>query len=240
MSSRSGGFLADALSASLPIWVGYAAVGVPFGVLAGQAGLSLFQVILMSVIVFAGSSQFIAVSMIGSGAGILPVVITTFFVNLRHLLMSSTLALHLKGVSRGRLSILAAEITDETFAVNLTRFARGGWDERKALLVNHTSHLAWVASSAAGGMLGHLIPRGAFGMDYALTAMFLALLVLQTTGPLIGLTALVSGVLAVLIAMVIPGTWNVILATVIAATLGVVVQDRFPWFLKKQEQPHDP
>ena len=239
MSVHSGKSIIQGLSAALPIWVGYAAVGVPFGILAGQAGLTTLQIILMSVIVFAGSSQFIAVSMMGSGAGILPIIITTFFVNLRHLLMSSTLALHLKGVSKGRLSLLASEITDETFAVNLTRFAQGGWDERKSLIVNHTSHLAWVASSMAGGMLGHIIPQGALGIDYALTAMFLALLVLQIISSLIGFIALVSGALAVIFVQVLPGNWNVILATITAATLGVIIQDRFPWFLAGEEKVRD-
>ncbi len=233
------GSLLQGLSAALPIWLGYAAIGLPFGVLAGQTGLSVGQTALMSIIVFAGSSQFIAVSMIGSGAGILPIIITTFFVNLRHLLMSSTLALHLKGVPKGLLSLFSAEITDETFAVNLTRFARGGWDEKKALVVNHTSHLAWVVSSVAGGMLGHVIPQGAFGIDYALTAMFLSLLVLQSSSALIGFFALVSGALAVIIVKLLPGTWNVILATVITATLGVVLEDRFPRFLKGREEGHD-
>lgn len=238
MSVRSGNPLVQGLSAALPIWVGYAAVGIPFGVLAGQAGLTVVQIALMSTLVFAGSSQFIAVSMISSGTGVLPIIITTFFVNLRHLLMSSTLALHLRGIPRARLSLLAAEITDETFAVNLTRFGQGGWNESAFRIVNHTSHLAWIASSMAGGMLGHVIPRGAFGIDYALTAMFLALLVLQTTSTLIGLMALVSGILAVVIVLIVPGTWNVIIATVIAATLGVVVQDRFPRFLARKDPPH--
>lgn len=239
MSVQSRSSIIQGLSAALPIWLGYAAVGIPFGVLGGQAGLTTLQIVLMSVIVFAGSSQFIAVSMIGSGAGILPIIITTFFVNLRHLLMSSTLALHLKCVSRARLSLLASEITDETFAVNLTRFARGDWDERKSRIVNHTSHLAWVASSMAGGTLGHMIPQGAFGIDYALTAMFLALLVLQVISSLIGFIALASGILAVVIIQILPGNWNVILATVIAATLGVVIQDRFPWFLTRKGKTHD-
>ncbi len=239
MSVQSRSPVIQGLGAAFPIWVGYAAVGIPFGILAGQAGLTILQIVLMSVIVFAGSSQFIAVSMIGSGAGVLPVIITTFFVNLRHLLMSSSLALYLKGVSRGRLSLLAFEVTDETFAVHLTRFTRGDWDERKAMIVNHTSHLAWIVSSLAGGMLGHVIPQGALGIDYALTAMFLALLVLQTTSSLMGVMALVSGVLAVVIVQVLPGNYNVILATVIAATIGLVVQDHFPWFLAREEKSHD-
>ncbi len=70
------------------------------------------MIALMSAIVFAGSSQFIAVSMIGSGAGVVS-IITTFFVNLRHVLMSSALALHLKGRSRWLLSLYAYGVTDE-------------------------------------------------------------------------------------------------------------------------------
>jgi 4-azaleucine resistance transporter AzlC len=224
--------LLPGLSAAVPIWIGYAAVGVPFGVLAAQAGLGTLQIALMSLIVFAGSSQFIAVSMISAGAPVLPIVITTFFVNLRHILMSSSLALHLRGVSRWRLSLFAAEITDETFAVNLTRFREASWDEQKAGVVNHTAHLAWIASSVTGGLLGGVIPHGALGIDYALTAMFLALLVLQITSPLIALVALCSGTLAVLISLVLPGNWNVILATVVSATAGLVIQDLWPGLSK--------
>ena len=158
MKSLSRAFILQGLSAALPIWIGYAAVGIPFGVLAGQAGLSPIQIALMSIIVFAGSSQFIAVAMIGSGASILPIIITTFFVNLRHLLMSSSLALHLKGVSKKRLSLFAYGVTDESFAVNLTKFIHGSWDVNSALVVNHTANAVWIASTIAGGYLGKRNP----------------------------------------------------------------------------------
>lgn len=228
MSPQERAPLGPAFSAAAPIWIGYAAVGVPFGVLAAKQGLSPLMIALMSLIVFAGSSQFIAVSMIGSGAGILSIVITTFMVNLRHVLMSSTLALHLKGQPKGLLSLFAYGVTDESFAVNLTRFNQGDWDIRRSLIVNQSANAVWFISTVAGGYLGAFIPAGALGIDYALTAMFLSLLVIQITSRLIAGIALFSGAMAVLLSRMAPGNWYVIVATMIAATLGVVITERWP------------
>ena len=227
MKSLSRAFILQGLTAALPIWVGYAAVGIPFGVLARQAGLSPIQVALMSIIVFAGSSQFIAVSMIGSGASILPIIITTFFVNLRHLLMSSSLALHLKGTSKGILSLFAYGVTDESFAVNLTKFMHGGWDVKRALVVNHTANAVWIASTIAGGYLGEVVPEGALGIDYALTAMFIALLVFQLRNRLVIVLSILSGLLSLILSLLLPGAWNIVLASMIAASAGVSITYTF-------------
>ncbi len=227
MTSIPRASIAQGLAAALPIWIGYAAVGIPFGVLAAQAGLDPVQIALMSTIVFAGSSQFIAVSMIGSGASILPIIITTFFVNLRHLLMSSSLALHLKGTSKGMLSLFAYGVTDESFAVNLTKFVNGNWDMNKALVVNHSSNIVWIFSTVAGGYLGEILPEGALGIDYALTAMFIALLVMQLGNRLVMLLAILSGVFSLIFALVLPGAWNIVLSSMIAATAGVFITSAF-------------
>ena len=227
MKSLSRAFLLQGLSAALPIWIGYAAVGIPFGVLARQAGLSPIQIALMSIIVFAGSSQFIAVSMIGSGASILPIIITTFFVNLRHLLMSSSLALHLDGTSKRILSLFAYGVTDESFAVNLTKFMHGGWDVKRALVVNHTANAVWIASTIAGGYLGEVVPEGALGIDYALTAMFIALLVFQLRNSLVIVLAILSGLLSLIFSLLLPGAWNIVLASMIAASAGVSITYTF-------------
>jgi 4-azaleucine resistance transporter AzlC len=223
MRSHSRASIFQGLRAALPIWVGYAAVGIPFGVLARQAGLSPLQIALMSIIVFAGSSQFIAVSMIGSGASIIPIIITTFFVNLRHLLMSSSLALYLKGTSKGTLSLFAYGVTDESFAVNLTKFMHEGWDVNRALVVNHTANAVWIASTIVGGYLGQAVPEGALGIDYALTAMFIALLVIQLRNHLIIVLAILSGLLSLIFSLLLPGAWNIVLASMIAASAGVFI-----------------
>lgn len=218
--------LRDGAKAAWPICLGYFPIGLAFGVIAGKAGLSPLDIGLMSLLVFAGSAQFIAVSMLGTGAGLISIVTTTLVVNLRHLLMSSSLALHLKNLAGWRTLLYAYGVTDESFAVNLTRFREGGWDWRRALVVNHASNAAWVGSTVLGGCAGEFIPHGAFGIDYALIAMFLCLLVFQLRGRVYWLTALLAGGLAVLLSLLLPGNLYVVIASVTTATIGAAFDRR--------------
>ena len=130
--TRKAGF-AQGAAAAWPICLGYMPIGLAFGVLAQKAGLLPLEIGLMSVIVFAGSSQFIAVSMLAAGASIFSIVATTFMVNLRHFLMSSALAVYMKNADRKKLSFFAYGVTDESFAVNLSKFRDSAWDLDSAL-----------------------------------------------------------------------------------------------------------
>jgi 4-azaleucine resistance transporter AzlC len=212
------------LAAAWPICLGYAPIGMAFGVIARQAGLTPLEIGLMSALVFAGSAQFIAVSMIASGAAALSIVVTTFIVNLRHLLMSSALTLFVKNEKKGRLALLAYGVTDESFAVNFSKYRKSFWNTNRSLTVNHTANLAWIASTVAGGYGGQYIPPGAFGTDYALIAMFICLLVFQLNGARYVIAALLAALLSVGLALVIPGNIHIVLASVLAAALGVVIR----------------
>ena len=105
------------IKGATPIVLGFLPIGLAFGVLAVQAGLSIAEVFLMSLLVYAGSSQFIAVGLIGAGASIGAIIITTFLVNSRHILMSASLAPYMKKISNKLLTIIGFGVTDETFAV---------------------------------------------------------------------------------------------------------------------------
>ncbi|MGD8433759.1 MAG: AzlC family ABC transporter permease [Syntrophobacterales bacterium] len=212
----------EGMLAAWPICLGYFPIGLAFGVLAQKAGLHPVEIALMSILVFAGSAQFIAVSMISGGATVLSIVITTFVINLRHVLMSSSLAVYLRSVSRGWAALFAYGVTDESFAVNLTRFRNGKWDWPQAMVLNHSANAAWIGSSILGAFSGQFIPAGAFGIDYALIAMFLCLLVFQLRGKLYAVTAIVAGVVAVILALLVPGNINIVLASILAATFGVL------------------
>ncbi len=214
----------DGMIASWPICLGYLAIGIAFGVIAQKAGLHPFEIGLMSLLVYAGSSQFIAVSMLSAGAGFFAIVITTFTVNLRHLLMSSSLSTYLSGLGNGWLSAFAYGVTDESFALNTANFRERDWDWRRALVLNHTANLAWIGSTMAGGYGGQFIPAGAFGIDYALVAMFICLLIFQIRGVLYVVIALISGLAAVLLSLCIPGNSYIIIASTAAATLGVILK----------------
>jgi len=221
--------------AAWPICLGYIPIGLAFGVLAQKAGLSLIEIGMMSAFVFAGSSQFIAVSMLSSGAAAPSIIIATFMVNLRHLLMSSALAVFLRGVDSRLLGLYAYGVTDESFAVNYSRFRRGDWSVYRGLVVNHTANMTWIASTIIGGLTGQYIPEHAFGIDYALIAMFICLLVIQLRGRKHVVTAIIAGVSAATFSLVIPGNAYIILSSVLAATAGTLVRNMRSGFTRQDE-----
>jgi 4-azaleucine resistance transporter AzlC len=212
--------------AAWPICLGYVPIGFAFGVLARKAGLGPIDIALMSIFVFAGSAQFIAVSMISSGAGAASIIATTLMVNLRHVLMSSSLAVMLKHADRLQLTVFAYGVTDESFAVNLMKFRTREWGLYRALVVNQTANGVWIISTVAGGFGGQFVPDNAFGIDFALLAMFICLLVFQLRGRKYIVTAVIAGVTAVIISLMMPGNSYIVMATVFAATVGVMIENR--------------
>lgn len=213
----------DGFLAGWPIVLGYFPIGLAFGVLAQKAGFSPVHIGIMSLIVFAGSSQFIAVSMLASGASGLSVVLTTFVVNLRHMLMSSSLSTRIGRPSKLFMVPFAHWVTDESFAINLARFNKGGWDANRAMAVGATGYSAWFISTVTGGFCGQFIPESAFGIDYALIAMFICLLVFTMTEKRHVFAAVGSGVLAVVLSLLIAGNIHVVAASVLTAAAGAFV-----------------
>jgi 4-azaleucine resistance transporter AzlC len=215
----------------LPIMLGYLPVGFAFGVLAQKVGLDLAGTLLMSVIVYAGSAQLIGVGLIGAGLSPVSIIVTTFIVNLRHLLMSAALSPHLRSWRAGRIALFAFELTDETFALHSQRFSREEPDTpqrvRDTLLINGTVHAAWVLGSWLGFSAGTLIPDvKPVGLDYALPAMFITLLVGQVKSRLHFFVALLAGGLSVALLFLGFDQFNVIVATVATAALGALLETR--------------
>lgn len=222
----SSSSIKSAISAAWPICLGYFPIGLALGVLAQQVAIPWWAMAMMSVLVFAGSAQFICVAMIAADSSLGAIIGTTFIVNLRHVLMSSALAVHLQGVRRSFLALFSYGITDESFAVNMTRFRAGNWTGLQALLVNHLANGVWILATVSGVLIGQFIPAGTFGIDYALVGMFICLLVLQIHGRFHVITALIATTVAVLWASLIPGDSYIVGAAVCAATCGYLLQKR--------------
>lgn len=166
-----------ALARTVPIALGYVPVGMAYGVLAGKAGLCALNVLAMSVLVYAGSAQLVAVGLFATGASGLALVATTLAVNLRHLLFSAAMAPMLSGWRKRELACFSFELTDETFALHAARFGRGDRDKGVTLAANVLAQAAWVGGTALGVALGDLLGDGrALALDFALPGMFLALL----------------------------------------------------------------
>ena len=213
------------LSPALPVVLGYLPIGFAFGVLAASAGISPFNAVLMSLIVFAGSAQLMAVGFITQGVGPWTLIAATFIINLRHLLMSASLSPYMQKWRGAQVAGFAFELTDETFGVNSLRFEQGHTAPGSALRINLVCHLSWVVGSLLGVLAGGLIEDvRLFGLDYALPAMFIALLVMQIRGSLYLWVALGAGVLSMFIWGAGLTSWNVILAAVIAAAVAAGVE----------------
>lgn len=205
--------------------MGYLPIGFAYGVLAVNAGLTIVQTVLMSIIVYAGSSQLIAASLFAQMINPISIIATTFIVNLRHLLMSAALAPYLQHWRNLEVSTFSFELTDESFGVHSLRFEKGETTPAPTIAINAICQLAWVVGSLVGAVAGNLIEDvKPFALDYALPAMFIALLVLQLKNKKHVWIALVSGLLSLFIWLAGATQWNVIIATIIGAAIGAGVE----------------
>ena len=215
---------------ALPIVLGYLPLGFAFGVLARQVGLGPVSVFVMSLFVFAGSAQFISVSMLAAGSSSMEIIAATFLVNSRHLLMSAALAQHLHHFNKTLLAFVGFEITDETFAVAISNYQQQCSTPQYQLSLNLTAHTAWIVSTVMGSVVGNLIAKPEIlGLNFALPAMFIGLLFLQLKNKFTVFIAIIAGMFSVLISTLIAGNWNIIIATTITATIGVIIE---PWIIK--------
>ncbi len=208
--------------AALPLWLGLTPYGLAFGLLGRTVGLSGGATQAMSLLVYAGSAQFIALGLLGGGASYTLIVLTTLVINLRHLLYAASLGPYLGQLS-GRWKVATSFLlTDEAFAVVVERFRRPAAEPTRAFYIGAALALYsdWNASTAAGLALGGLVPDpAALGLDFALPATFIGLLV-----PLLGtraawVTVAVAGA-AALVLSGLPGRLDVLAAIILAATAG--------------------
>ena len=207
--------------AALPIMLGYLPVGFAYGVLAHKAGLSTFNTLMMSVIVYAGSAQLIAVGLVANGITSLTIILTTFIVNLRHLLMSAAIFPHIARWQKRELAGFAYELTDETFALHSTRFNLGQVEKSEAFIINIVSHITWVLGGWMGVVVGQLlVDVEPLALDYVLPAMFIGLLVMQIKSRTQVWVALLAGTASVAFLLLGFSQLHVIIATIIGATFG--------------------
>lgn len=214
-----------ALLDTVPIIMGVVPFGLTCGVMGITMGLTGPETILMSLLVFAGAAQFSAILLLGSGAGFPLVVLTTFVINLRHILMSASLAPHMHRLSVQRRIFLSFLLTDEAFALTTSHMEKSTYSHHYQTVVSLTLYISWFLSTAAGVYFTNRIADPlAWGLDFAMPASFVVLLVKRiknTTGMVV---ALVSGLSAVVCANLLPGKWYIIIACILACTAGFIAE----------------
>lgn len=162
--------------AAVPVALGYIPAAIAYGLLAKNAGVPLAATLGMSALVYAGASQFAAVSMLAAGQSVVSMVFLTFILNLRHFLMSTTIASRLPESSRAKRAAVAFGITDETFSV--ASFGDRQLSTGYLLGLNITAYLSWVGAGVMGFVAGGILSASLqSGMGIALYAMFIGLLI---------------------------------------------------------------
>lgn len=208
----------------IPLVVGAVPFGIIFGTLATTAGLSATGTLAMSLFVFAGSSQFIAAGLIAAKTGWLLIVLTTFVVNLRHLLYAVSLLPYVKKLPQVWKIPMAFWLTDETFAVGIRRYESGEqaafkhWYYVGAAL---TMYLNWQVCTLLGITVGRLIPNAAeWGLDFAMSVTFIGMIVPYVKNKPMGIAVAVAGVMAVL-AYSLPHKLGLMVAAIAGISAGV-------------------
>ncbi|MGW8049103.1 AzlC family ABC transporter permease [Staphylococcus shinii] len=220
------------VKACIPTLLGYAGVGLSFGIVAVASGFSMLEIILLCLLVYAGAAQFIICALVISGTPISAIILTTFIVNSRMFLLSMTLAPSYKNYSLLNRIGLSTLVTDETFGVAITPHLKGEKiNDRWLHGLNVTAYVFWTFACIIGAVFGKYIHQPeSLGLDFAITAMFIFLAVSQferiRRSKINIYFVLIICVIVMMFALSLfmPSYLAIILASTIAALIGVVME----------------
>ena len=163
-----------AFAASLPVMAGYLVLGFGFGILMQDAGYGTPWAFAMSLLIYAGSMQYVGVGLLSGGASVVATAVTTVMVNARHLFYSISMIERYKDAGRCKPYLIFA-LTDETYSLLCDGNTPEGVDEnRYRLLVSAFNQSYWVLGSVLGSLLGPVLPFSTRGIEFSMTALFIA------------------------------------------------------------------
>lgn len=164
--------LKTVLLKTLPVMAGYLVLGFGFGVIGVESGVGIWWVLAMSVFVYAGSMQYVAVSLLTSGASLITAALTTLMVNARHLFYGISMIAPYKKAGKYKPYLMFA-LTDETYSLVCTEDAEKDGFHRYAFLVSLVNQCYWVIGSLLGALVGTLVTFNTAGVEFAMTALFI-------------------------------------------------------------------
>lgn len=159
---------------SIPVMAGYIVLGTGFGILLRNAGYGVIWAFAMSVFIYAGSMQYVGISLITGGAGIITTIITTVMVNARHLFYSISMIDKYKGSGKYKPYMIFA-LTDETYSLLVDD--KGPLEDtldKYRFLVSMFNQCYWISGSVLGSLLGAVLPFSTAGIEFSMTALFIA------------------------------------------------------------------
>lgn len=208
----------DAVVHTLPVMAGYMVLGFGFGIITMEAGYGVWLAILMSVLIYAGSMQYVAVSLLTSGASLISAAVTTLMVNARHLFYGISMVDKYRGAGAKKPYLIFA-LTDETYSLVCRGDCPEGLDfHTYCICVSALNQLYWIMGSILGALTGAFVNINFAGVDFAMTALFITVFVEQWKGTKNHLPALV-GVLASVLCLFVFGSGNFLIPSMVAITV---------------------
>ena len=210
---------------SLPVMAGYIILGTGFGILAYRAGYGFLWVLSMSLLIFAGSMQYVGVGLLAGGASVLTVILTTVMVNARHLFYSISMLRYYRNAGRYK-PYLIFSLTDETYSLLCDGHAPAEGDPNQyRFFVSLFDHCYWVTGSVLGSLLGAAIPFSTAGIEFSMTALFIASFTEQWLNTKDHIPAL-TGLLGTLASLLIFGREQFLIPAMLLITLVLTVLRR--------------
>lgn len=170
----------QAFVATVPVLTGYLVLGFGFGIILKSSGYGTFLAFVMSLLIYAGSMQYVAIGLLTGGASLITAAFTTLMVNARHLFYGISMLEKYKNIGKAKPYLIFA-LTDETYSLVCSDDHNMSHDERKkyCLLVSLFDHIYWVSGSVLGAVVGSVVKFNSEGIDFALTALFLTVFIEQ-------------------------------------------------------------
>ncbi len=204
---------------SLPVLAGYVVLGIGFGILLNNAGYGVIWSFAMALFIYAGSMQYVGVSLLSGGASVITTALTTFMVNARHLFYSISMIDRYKDAGKYKPYLIFA-LTDETYSL-LCDDSGVPHDEDPNLfrfLVSAFNHCYWITGCVLGSLLGNILPFSTAGIEYSMTALFIASFTEQWVAGRGRIPAL-TGLFGTLACLIVFGKNNFLIPAMLLITL---------------------
>lgn len=209
----------EAFISTIPVLTGYLVLGIGFGIIIKTNGYSTFLAFMMSLTIYAGSMQYVAISLLASSASLITVALTTLMVNARHLFYGISMLEKYKDIDY-RKPYLIFTLTDETYSLLCNENKDRTIKDKNTyyFLVSFFDHMYWVAGSVIGAMMGSFITFSTEGIEFALTALFVSVFVEQWLSTKNHIPALI-GLGATTVCLIIFGSENFLIPSMIIISL---------------------
>lgn len=215
----------EAFVKTLPVMAGYVVLGIGFGILLRGAGFGVWYALAMSVFIYAGSMQYVGVGLLAGGASVLSTMLTTVMVNARHLFYSISMIESYKDAGKYKPYMIFA-LTDETYSLLCDGKVPDGVNaNRYRFLVSLFNHCYWVTGCVLGSLLGAVLPFSTAGIEFSMTALFIASFTEQWLNTRDHVPAL-TGLLSTLLCLVLFGPDRFLIPAMLLMTLALTLTDK--------------